>query len=304
MSRQNINFGSNPNDGTGDTLRNAMTKINENFIDLYGETSVENNLVFGVNTIGSTNINGNINLETNGIGTVNVNQGILVNTGSEFSNSVFYAANGSDLLTVDVSNGRIGINRSNPSSTLDVAGSAAISGNLTVAASLTVGSNSGDRLTVNSAVHGNLIPATNFNLGSANNKWNQAHVVDARLDSITSTEISASTVAASSGFSGNITGQLTTSVDIRIQRGAFLNNVNTAVLTANRTTRFPNRNGTLAIVDNGRLSGPTGVAPALPIGVAGDRAGDIAADSDHIYYCTADFDGVTAIWRRTAISTW
>ena len=35
MTRQNINTGSAANDGTGDTLRSAGTKINSNFIELY-----------------------------------------------------------------------------------------------------------------------------------------------------------------------------------------------------------------------------------------------------------------------------
>ena len=35
MTRQNINVGSSANDGTGDTLRSAGTKINQNFQELY-----------------------------------------------------------------------------------------------------------------------------------------------------------------------------------------------------------------------------------------------------------------------------
>jgi hypothetical protein len=35
MSRQEINIGTAPNDGTGDTLRNAMDKTNDNFKELY-----------------------------------------------------------------------------------------------------------------------------------------------------------------------------------------------------------------------------------------------------------------------------
>ena len=35
MTRQNINIGSSANDGTGDTLRTAGTKINQNLIELY-----------------------------------------------------------------------------------------------------------------------------------------------------------------------------------------------------------------------------------------------------------------------------
>ena len=35
MARQNINTGTTANDGTGDTLKNAGTKINQNFVELY-----------------------------------------------------------------------------------------------------------------------------------------------------------------------------------------------------------------------------------------------------------------------------
>ena len=35
MARQNIFTGTTANDGTGDTLRNAATKINANFREVY-----------------------------------------------------------------------------------------------------------------------------------------------------------------------------------------------------------------------------------------------------------------------------
>lgn len=37
MARQTINIGTNPNDGTGDPLRNAYDKCNDNFLELYEE---------------------------------------------------------------------------------------------------------------------------------------------------------------------------------------------------------------------------------------------------------------------------
>lgn len=40
------------------------------------------------------------------------------------------------------------------------------------------------------------------------------------------------------------------------------------------------------------------------IGVAGDTQGMVAVDADYIYVCTADYDGSTAVWKRSAISTW
>lgn len=40
MSRQNINVGTTANDGTGDTLRQALTKCNENFAELYSSNKL------------------------------------------------------------------------------------------------------------------------------------------------------------------------------------------------------------------------------------------------------------------------
>jgi hypothetical protein len=45
---------------------------------------------------------------------------------------------------------------------------------------------------------------------------------------------------------------------------------------------------------------------ASSIGSAGDELGDIAIDATYIYYCTANYDGATNIWKRTAhgAGTW
>jgi len=47
-------------------------------------------------------------------------------------------------------------------------------------------------------------------------------------------------------------------------------------------------------------------APASSIGADADLQGAVAFDSNYIYYCTADYDGVTDIWKRVAWSgdTW
>ena len=45
MAQQNINIGSSANDGTGDPLRTAFDKINDNFNELYGSTAEANDLI-------------------------------------------------------------------------------------------------------------------------------------------------------------------------------------------------------------------------------------------------------------------
>ena len=63
-----------------------------------------------------------------------------------------------------------------------------------------------------------------------------------------------------------------------------------------------------ALISNGSTSSPTwqatvSPAPATSIGASGDFAGKIAFDSSYFYVCTAAYDGVTAIWVRTALTT-
>ena len=73
MARQVINIGSAPNDGTGDSIRVALDKCNDNFEELYGKGAAGNNFDFNENTLTSTNTNGDIILDPNGTGSVVVN---------------------------------------------------------------------------------------------------------------------------------------------------------------------------------------------------------------------------------------
>ena len=72
MAKQIINIGSAANDGSGDPLRSAFDKINDNFTEVYtelGGTSLSNISITG-NTIGTDDTNGNIILSPNGTGDV------------------------------------------------------------------------------------------------------------------------------------------------------------------------------------------------------------------------------------------
>ena len=72
MPKQTVNLGSSANDGTGDPLRTAFDKINDNFDELYlySTASSGNNITITGNTIASDNTNGNITLDPNGTGRV------------------------------------------------------------------------------------------------------------------------------------------------------------------------------------------------------------------------------------------
>jgi len=86
MAKQTINIGSSANDGTGDPLRTAFTKINENFTELYGGDSdastvlehdsapkLAGNLDTNNNSITTDVTNGNVTLTANGTGSIVLN---------------------------------------------------------------------------------------------------------------------------------------------------------------------------------------------------------------------------------------
>lgn len=50
MARQNINIGASPGDGTGDLVRNAFDKVNDNFIEVYSHLNPFNETNLQTNT--------------------------------------------------------------------------------------------------------------------------------------------------------------------------------------------------------------------------------------------------------------
>ena len=56
MAKQTIGIGTNPNDGSGDPLRTAGTKVNDNFSEIYsalgnGATLLSRDINFGSNNL-------------------------------------------------------------------------------------------------------------------------------------------------------------------------------------------------------------------------------------------------------------
>ena len=74
MARQGINIGSSANDGTGDPLRTAFDKINDNFVELYGTdndiNTLDANLDVNNNQITTGVTNGDVTITPNGTGSI------------------------------------------------------------------------------------------------------------------------------------------------------------------------------------------------------------------------------------------
>jgi hypothetical protein len=70
MAQQTLNVGSNANDGTGDTLRSAMTKVNDMFTELYLSPLTGGDLDFSGNEISATRSNDDLVFTPAGTGAV------------------------------------------------------------------------------------------------------------------------------------------------------------------------------------------------------------------------------------------
>jgi hypothetical protein len=74
MARKNINLGTNVNDGTGDKLRDAMSKVNDNLIELYDRTGGdETQTGTRVGIVGNIlGIEGSMTITTNNAGNLTI----------------------------------------------------------------------------------------------------------------------------------------------------------------------------------------------------------------------------------------
>ncbi len=75
MAKQTINIGSSANDGTGDPLRTAFDKINDNFTELYGASAEANDILED----SSPQLGGDLDLNGHRITTARSNENININ---------------------------------------------------------------------------------------------------------------------------------------------------------------------------------------------------------------------------------
>jgi hypothetical protein len=75
--QQIINYGAEPNDGSGDSLRDAFIKVDQNFANLWAAGPVNTNVTIANNSVTVTNTNGNLILNPNGIGVIQTNNHVV-----------------------------------------------------------------------------------------------------------------------------------------------------------------------------------------------------------------------------------
>lgn len=184
MAKQTINIGSQPNDNTGDPLRTAYIKINNNFDELYSNGAASN-FRFFLNTMETTQ--GNINIAPAGSNSVvisdqtqvyikNFNESYDLTTGALIvsgGTAILGNLNVAGALSVrDISNTAIGVNGANTGAFTSisaanatitkstvanvVAGVLSTSGLANLASLKSLSSNIGESLAGNLSVSGNL----------------------------------------------------------------------------------------------------------------------------------------------------
>jgi hypothetical protein len=234
MARQIINIGTTANDGTGDPLRTAFDKINDNFVELYGADNNLNTLDANLDvnnyaiTTGITN--GHITITPNGTG--NINLGSITINGSTIS------SNDSTQITVAENIQTTG--------TLNVSGAATLGTSLTLASGATVTAVlDEDGMASNSAT----ALATQQSIKAYVDAQVTAQDLDFACDDSTTLSIDLDSESLQfSGGNGITTAGSANTVTIAIDTGT--------VVTLNDTQTLTNKTLTAPIITSPTLTGP------------------------------------------------
>lgn len=265
MAQQNINIGTVANDGTGDDLRVAMQKVNDNFTELYGASPVSAQITISGNEISSNATNANLKLTASGTGVIEF-EGVHIR-----DNHIEATRSNDDLILNASGTGNVildGIKikgteiSSDDSSQITLKENVVVTGDLSSIGTLTA-----------STIDTNVLQSTDSTAIQINEDIN------------ISGTLSVNTIDT------NII-QSNDSTDVVINDRLTVTGLATVgdlfVLDDNITIRRDWSD------DSTRSSS---------VGKVGDVAGMIAWGDDYVYVCTGTYDGSTVIWKRAALST-
>ena len=156
MAQQTINIGSSANDGTGDPLRTAFDKINDNFSELYGSTAEANDLIED----STPQLGGDLDVNGRRITSARSNEDIILlpnGTGGVVASAIRIAGttiSSDDSSTININEGLVVDGTASVSgaatlsSTLAVTGAATLSSTLGVSGATTLTTTNIDNLTI------------------------------------------------------------------------------------------------------------------------------------------------------------
>jgi hypothetical protein len=102
MAQQTLNVGSNANDGTGDTLRAAMQKVNTMFTEVYASSLFNDSISLVGNEITATRSNDNLVIRPSGTGTVAIDK-LVVDNNIQLTDNIISTTNSNSNLKLSAS---------------------------------------------------------------------------------------------------------------------------------------------------------------------------------------------------------
>jgi trimeric autotransporter adhesin len=209
MSKQTINVGTNQDDGTGDSLRAAFVKVNDNFTEVYNELGgvALSNIKMSGSTISTDTANSGIIIDPNGTGTITLTGATAV-TGGLTPDSLAVTANATVGGTLNVTGtatfGAITIG-STIASDLNVTGNVTVGGTFAANGSVDLGDTTADTVTVTGRFDSSLVPSvTETNdIGSLTLRWRDIFAQD--IDGTSLTTSGNATVGGNLAVTGNVT---------------------------------------------------------------------------------------------------
>jgi len=109
MAQQTLNIGATANDGTGDTLRAAMDKVNDNFDEIYASPIISDFITITGNEIRANRSNDDLVLEPSGTGQVTMPQLTVDSNINIKDNVISTLITNSDLELVPAGTGKVSI---------------------------------------------------------------------------------------------------------------------------------------------------------------------------------------------------
>jgi len=297
MAKQAINVGTTANDKKGDSLRAAFQKVNANFTELYtalglaADTDLNlGNFVFESNTIRLTNASNDDSTATQ----IEIAQPVRIESDLTV---------GGDVIPNTANGGNLG-SAAKPWHSLYV------SNNTIYIGGTAVGVDANGALTTGGTVVGSTpswanitgkptIPTLVSQLSNDSGFLTTAVLANGLDADLKGSVFADDSTILVDGVAGKIVGEVDN------------NNVYTNFLN-------PQDGSNQLQIGDGNNAGGKGVVlitqyvrifaavPTTSIGFSGDMIGSVAFDSTYMYYCTANYDGVTNIWKRTAhgAGTW
>jgi len=102
MARLNLEVGSNANDGTGDTLRAAMQKVNTMFTEVYASSLFNDSISLVGNEITATRSNDDLVIRPSGTGTVAMDK-LVVDNNIQLTDNIISTTNSNSNLKLSAS---------------------------------------------------------------------------------------------------------------------------------------------------------------------------------------------------------